>query len=513
MASGRAVVRATFMLGALTIASRIVGFVREQAIAWRFGAGGLVDSYVAALFVPQLLGGIIQVVLTPFMPVYIEQRETSAGRQVASTTFFAILGASLVGGASVVVLAPQLVRLFVGNFSADQQVLTVGLVRILAVSIMFGSGSAFLTMLFNGHQDFLVPALSAFGFNAVVVPAVLLIRGLSIQGLAWAATVGTLLPLALMIAVAGSRSYPLFASPMFGAPAFLRIVRLSGPLWFSSLAGQLYMIVDRRLASGLDVGSLAALNFANMLVQLPVGILVTTLVTALFPTLAEHAAKGDGKALAKVVAGSVRAMCMLMIPASVGLIVLRYPIVRLAFERGAFDGRATAETAVALGFYAVGLTGISVGQVLSRVFHAMQDTLTPVKIGMALLLGKIGLALALVGPLGHGGLALTVSLGATLSTALLMIVLARRMERGTFNLLPLVMKVALASILMGLVAHAALRVTAALGQLFSLGTAVACGLGVYGLMLLAFKVEEAHWACAVARQRSLAMWRLALKVK
>jgi len=153
-----------------------------------------VDSYVAAMFVPQLLSGIFGVILTPFLPIYIEQRDARHGRHVAATTFLALLVASFAASIGVFMFSQLIVRVLVGNFSAEQQALTAGLLRILSLCTMFGSASAFLTILFNGHQDFVVPALSAFSFNIVVVSAVMLMGGLSIQGLAWATTVGIFAP-------------------------------------------------------------------------------------------------------------------------------------------------------------------------------------------------------------------------------------------------------------------------------------------------------------------------------
>jgi len=128
------------------------------------------------------------------------------------------------------------------------------------------------------------------------------------------------------------------------------------------------MVVDRRLASGLDAGSIASLNFANRLVQLHFGILVTALSTVVFPALADLAAQGNKKGFGEALSAGLRAMVILLVPATVGLIVLRHPIVRLAFERGSFDATDTAKTAFALGFYALGLLGLSTGTVLTRAF-------------------------------------------------------------------------------------------------------------------------------------------------
>ncbi|MDP3486692.1 MAG: lipid II flippase MurJ, partial [Bacillota bacterium] len=323
----------------------------------------------------------------------------------------------------------------------------------------------------------------------------------SIQGLAWYTLIGMAVPVVLLIVVAMSKGLPLLDRPRFNDPAFTQVLRLSAPIFVGSLFGQLYMIVDRSLASGLDAGSMASLNFANKLVQLPVGIFVTALATAVYPTLAEYAARGDKRSFAEAVSSSIRGLALLMIPAAVGLYVLRYPIVRLAFERGSFDATATAKTAVALGYYAVGLLGLSAAQVLARAFYALQDTATPVKIGIATALVNIVLAVMLVGPLNHGGLALANSLGFLFNAGVLLYILRTKVEKGALSITPVLTKGTVAALVMGLVSSVVLRQSAALGQVVSLGAAVSAGLVVYAVALVMLKVDEVWLAINVVQRK------------
>ncbi|MBT9134121.1 MAG: putative lipid II flippase MurJ [Firmicutes bacterium] len=502
MTDKHAIFRAAFWLSVLSVLSKLLGFVREQAIAWRFGIGTEVDAYVAAMAVPQILAGIIGGLLaTTFLPIYSEERARGRGATLSGTTFSASALLSLLASLAAIAFAPQLVRLIVGNFPPAQQALTVQLLRILAFGTLLMSLSQFLTILFNGHQSFLLPGLNPVVQNIIIVAGLLAFVSTGILPLAWYTMVGMAIPVLLLIGLAVYNRYPLLTRPNFTDPAFTKVLVLAAPMLLSALFGQAYLVVDRRLASGLDTGSLAALSFANRLVQLPLGIFVTALATAVYPALTDFAARGDKVSFGKATSASLRGLFLLMLPATVGLIVLRYPVVRLAFERGYFDADATTKTAFAMAYYAVGLLGLSIGQVLVRAFYALQDTVTPVKVGIATTIVSIALAVTLVVPLAHGGLALATSLGALFSAGLSLYLLSNKLGRGKLRLGALVPKVVLASAAMGVATDLCVRLLAPLGDIIALGGAVGVGLGVYGLLLLVLKVEEVDQGIAFVLRR------------
>jgi len=485
------VFKVALILSVVSILSRPLGFIREQVIAWRFGAGATVDAYVAAMFIPQLLAGIIGGILPiAFLPVYSEDRDTPAGSSLVATTTSAIAVLAIAGSALALVFAPALVRLLVGSFSAEQQALTVSLLQIMSFGTFLLSLAAFLTILFNSHGQFFLPALIPVLQNVIIIAGLFLLGAWGIDGLAWSTLASMGVTAGLLFMLALYRGFPVIATPKFWSPNFIKVLKLSAPIFVSSLFGQVYMVVDRRLASGLDVGSIAALNFANRLVQLPVSIFVAALATAAYPTLAALASRGDKKGFAETTIGSLRGLVVLLVPATVGLWVLRYPIVRLAFERGSFDADATAKTAYALGFYALGLLGLATAQVLSRAFFSLHDTLTPVKIGIATSLLNTFLALVLVIPLAHGGLALANSLGASVSALWLFYALRKKLGPVPMGMVSLLFKVGVSSLVMGLTSAVVMALTAGWGQIISLGAAVGAGLLAYGICLLLAKVDE-----------------------
>ncbi len=502
MTNKKMLLRTASSLSLLSVLSRLLGFFREQAIAWRFGAGAGVDAYVAAMAVPQILNGIITAALAAtFLPVYSCERAAGRGGQLAATTFSVTLLISVAGGVLGFWFAPQLVQGLVGNFSPEQQALTVVMLRVLTVVTVVGSVTFFITLLLNAHKHFFWPSVPPLMMSVVVIGGLAVFGVSGITGLAWLTVIGMFVAAVWLLALAVKYGLPIIGKPKLTNKAFLRMATLTLPIFASTLFGQLYVIVDRRLASGLDVGSMAALNFANKLVGLPIGLVVTALITVVYPTLTDLAAKGDKQGLGVVLTSSLRVLFIIMVPAAVGLVVLRYPLVSLAFERGSFDSAATARTAVALGYYAVGLVGLSAATLLPRAFHALQDTVTPVKISLALLPISIGLVIFLTGALGHGGIALTASIMPTLEAVVNVYLLKKRLGKNQLRVGGLLAKVTIAAVAMGLVCMFVLNHTSAFGQIIAVGATVAVGGLVYGLGLIVLRVEEVWTAIGLLKAK------------
>jgi len=191
---------------------------------------------------------------------------------------------------------------------------------------------------------------------------------------------------------------------------------------------QINFLVSTILASGLADGSLAALNFAWLLMLLPQGMFAQALATAAFPTFSELAAKRQVAEMRSTLSATLRAILYLAIPASVGLFALRYPIVQLLFQRGAFKESSTEAVVWALQFYALGLFAHAVVEIVTRAFYALHDTLTPVLIGVGAMSINVVLSLILIRPLAHGGLALANSTAIILEMVGLLLIIRGRLE-------------------------------------------------------------------------------------
>jgi len=283
-------------------------------------------------------------------------------------------------------------------------------------------------------------------------------------------------------------------------PDVREIGRRIFPVMVSITVVQLYIALDRIFASTLPEGSIAALNFAFKVMQLPLTMFVLAVTTAIFPTMSEQAVRGQRRELGETMQFGLRLVALVTIPATVGLIVLREPIIRLLFERGAFSSEATALTASSLLFFSIGLFAYAMLEVVNRVFFALRDIRTPFRMAALALLLNVVFSFLLMPLFAHNGLALANSLAAIINIVLLTLALRRKL--GGINgryLLVGFSKIGGAALVMGLVswlvslaADRMLDLTATVNQVIQVGTAIGAGGLVYTLLILLLKIDEVN---------------------
>ncbi len=500
----RQVAKAALVITLVSIFSKLLGFVREQVIAGLFGATGLTDAYFSAWAIPLLLVGLFGGALsTAFLPVFLgllAKGEQEEGWSLAASVWRLSLLTLTVVTALAYLAAPLLTRLLVPEFGPSMQALTTSMLRIMLPAVLFLGTATLYSALLNAHKQFIWPAMGPVVMNVVLVGSTFLFtHRFGIPGLAWSTLVAVLAQQLLLWWQVRRQQMPVFQLAG-GLRDAGRVAALAAPILLGTLFSQVYVFVDKGLASGLAAGSIASLNYASKLVQLPIGIFVAALSTAIYPTLAELAGRRDHSGLGRAVSAGVRTLCALILPAAVGMAVLRYPLVELAFQRGSFDAIATEKTAFALLFYAVGLVGVANIQLLSRAFYALEDAATPVRIGIFSAALNIILDFLLVGPLKQGGLALANSVAVLVQMGCLLLVLRRRLQTSLGLVRPL-SQVAVASALMGLIVAVCYPAFAPNDGLFSLVLGAALGAFIYLalLWLLGYSDTRRAWAMAVRR--------------
>jgi putative peptidoglycan lipid II flippase len=509
----RLFIQATLLIAVLNFLSRVLGLGREIAIAHQFGATFATDAYLVALTIPSILFMVFsQALATVVVPVFTEYKargETAEAWRVAAAVvnlLLLVLAAVTVTGLA---LAPVLVRLIAPGFDGAVLELAVTLTRIMFPLLVFSGLATVFNGFLNANNIFGIPAFSGAVNNLVIIAAALTLGSLfGIHGLACGTVLGMVAAGLVQLPSlyrAGFRFRPVIDRRH---PGVKKVWHLMLPITLGIAISQLYILIDRVLASLLVEGSIAALNFANKLIQLPVSLFVLALSTAVFPTLTTWAAEGKEAEVRHTLRRALRIIVLTTLPAAVGLMVLRYPVVQLLFERGAFDERATALTAFALLFYAVGLVGLAANILLTRGFYAFQDTRTPVKLLVVNVVLNLALSLALMGPLQVGGLALASSLAALVNTGLLVRFMDRRLpglwcpaEWCRFGA-----GVLAAS---GLLAIAVYAVNAALagvvppgtiGLILQVGGAIAAGVAAYVAACLLLGLEEIDILRRAARE-------------
>ena len=495
------IAKSTGVLAAATALSRILGFARDMVLAALFGTSASAQAFVVAFRLPNLLRDLVAegAVTSAFVPVLSAYRATRPGEfwPLAQALLARTCLILLALGASGALAAPFIVRIIAPGFAGDpgKFALTVRLTRLLFPFITLVGLWAYAMGVLNSLGRFIAPALgpailniamiiAGVGFASRVQPGVL--------ALAWGVLIGGAVQVAIQVPAAmraGFRWGWRWRHPGAGD-----VLRLLGPRTVGSAAYQLSVVVDTALASLAAVvgeGAVAALYFANRLVQLPLAVFGTASAQASLPALSAHAARRDIAEFQATLVSVLRMVGMVVLPSAAGLIVLARPIVETLFERGAFDHRATVMTAQALACYALGLLAFTVSKICSGGFYALRETRVPVRLAVESLLANVVLSVALMWPLRLNGLALAAALSNSLNAYRLLRALERRLG------LPLLatvagpwLRMAGASVLMAIGCRLTWRLLAPLSAAGALGAAIVAGLGWYAVACLMLRVQE-----------------------
>jgi len=431
------VTRAAGVVGIFTFLSRILGLVRDILIANFFGSGMSADAFFVAFRIPNLLRRLFAEgsFSVSFIPVFTEYLQNKSKKEafllarVVLTFFVLIVTVITILG---IILSPLIVRVIAPGFGGmgEKYALTVLLTRIMFPYIFLVSMLALFMGILNSLKHFAAPAIAPIFLNLSMITALLFItpymRAPTI-GLALGVIVGGVIQMALQIPFLMSKGLSFAPKWNLGHPALKKIGILMLPTIFGSAIYQINQLVGTLLASLLREGSISYLYYADRLVQFPLGVFAIAISTAVLPSLSREAANGDIIRLKQTLSHALRLTMFITIPAMVGLIVLRQPIIRLLFERGAFDSFTTIMTAQALLYYSLGLWAFAGLRVFVSAFYSLQDTKTPVKVAVVAMIINIVFSLALMGPLKHGGLALALSLASTLQLFMLIFLLRKRL--------------------------------------------------------------------------------------
>jgi putative peptidoglycan lipid II flippase len=432
----RQVIGAVGSIGTATLASRVLGFVRDAVVALAFGAGPVTDAFFVAFRIPNILRRLLAegALSTAIVPVFSDYAATRprdefvrmlravAGAALAVLTVTSVLG---------VILSPWLLRAIAPGFSSDpaQVSLAVLLTRVMFPYLVLVGLSALVMGALNAHGRFFAAALGPAVLNLGMIGGALLLSSRvepAILSLAIGVLVGGVGQLGVQLP--SLRACGLLVAPVWQPrhPALTRVARLLLPAVFGLAAVQVMVFINRLLASLLPAGSISYLYYADRVMEFPLGIFGIALASASLPTMSRQAAAGDTRGVAATLGFALRLSMFVSLPATVGLVILSAPIVRVLFERGLFTAADTGATAQALVWYSVGLTGFAGARIVAQAFYAMGQPGTAVRLGVMAIAVNAVSALALMAPMAHAGLALASSIGTFAHLAGLVWVARRR---------------------------------------------------------------------------------------
>lgn len=422
-------IKSVSTVGANTMLSRVLGFVRDLVFAHVFGANANTDAFFVAFKIPNFLRRLFAegAFATAFVPVLTEYKTTREFSDlktfvdhVAGTLGLILLVVTFIG----VVGAPVLVMLFAPGFmdEPEKQLLTTDMLRLTFPYILFISLTAFAGGVMNAHGKFGIPAFTPVLLNLVLIASALWLAPMMDQpiiALAWGVLIAGITQFVFQLPFLNK----LKLLPRFTVAPKDEGVRRIGKLMLPALFGvsvtQINLLLDTLLASFLVSGSISWLYYSDRLMEFPQGILAVAIGTVVLPGLSKKHAEKSPKAFSHMIDWGLRWIILFGIPAAVGLLMLAGPMIATLFQSAVFDAHDVEMAQLSLWAYSLGLLPFMLIKVLAPGYYARQDTKTPVRIAIIAMVSNMVLNLILIFPLQHAGLALATSLAAMLNAFLL----------------------------------------------------------------------------------------------
>ncbi len=404
--------QAVVLITSITLASKLLGFVRDIIIAYFFGTGSVMDAYLASQSPLGLINGIITgTIISAFIPLFIRVMKGRGGEEAKkySATIFYSTTSILIGVVVLVaIFASPVASLFFPGFSKSDHDMTVNFIRWMSFATIIGAMLSFVNGLLQSEKKFLAYPLVGLSFDFIVIGTLFVTKHFGPISLALAWT----LPPTFIFIVLGfaERKYMNPFNIKKGIPETKDLFKMVWPLFFSSALGMLNTIVDRTFASTLETGAISSLSYANRITSAAGGVLGTPITQVTYPSVAAHAAENDMKGLIITTKRAMKLMAFFLIPVTFALFPLSKQIITLIFQRGDFTIQSTALTYPPLMAFSLSLFTGAFASVLVQVYYSFKNSRTPMFFGIFGLLINISLNFLFISHLKQTGLALSTSI-------------------------------------------------------------------------------------------------------
>ncbi len=425
------ILSAAFIIMGATFLSAILGFIRTRLlIQYFFGNKAVLDAFWAAFRIPDtifqlLIVGALSSAFIPIFSKYLEKGREEEASTIAASMINVVVGVMVLLSVGIVVWAEPLSHLIAGGFPEGQIKIMVSLTRVMAVADVLFGFSSFLTGIIQSHKRFIVPALAPSLYNVgIILGTIFLSKPLGIMGPAIGVIVGALLHLAVQLPLArmlGFRYRPIVARH----PAISEMGRLMLPRVLTLSLAQIEQTVVIAFSSWLSLGTVTVMSIAQQLANLPIRMIGITIGQASLPFFAKEMARGNKAGLAEMVNNAILQMLYLALPASAIVLILRIPLVRLAYGAGSFPWADTVTTGRVVAMLALAIAAGSLTNIVIRVFYALHDTKTPFVINLVATSINVSLSYYLLFIIKTGviGMAFAMTLADTVESVILTIVL------------------------------------------------------------------------------------------
>jgi len=450
----RPLIRDVLLMAVATTASRILGLGREAVIANTFGTTAAYDAFLIAFFVPHFLRQLLAegALSTAFVPIYtkLDVAGDHADR-FASNLLSCLLVTFPFVAAAGILLAPAYVPFLASGFAPDKLALAISLTRVVFPFLILVGFSAVFMGILNAHHRFFPASFAPVWFNVGMILGVAVIArwfpSEPIYGLGIGVLLGGTGQLVSQVPSLRRLRFHFHFAVLPLHPGVRELAVRMAPAVLALAAAQINLLVDNKLASHLGDGGISSLQYAMRLFQLPLGVFAVSLATALLPRLSSAHARGQSDRFSRYVNDGIAASLFIMIPATVGLLLVGTDVIRLLFEHGSFSAADTLRTGRVLSYYAIGLLPYGLVYVSNRASYALGRTVVPLIATLASVAVNVSLDLLLVGPLRESGLALATS-AAGLVNALTLLWFLRSRLGSAHDLLNRLARIALGTALL-----------------------------------------------------------------
>ncbi|MGL6106533.1 murein biosynthesis integral membrane protein MurJ [Romboutsia sp.] len=493
------IIRASAGLFIITILAKILGFIRETVLVSNYGASMTTDAYITAMNIPNILFAVIASALaTTLIPIFFQvekERGEEKSLEFLNNIISIVIIATIILAILGYIFAQPLTHIFAIQFSGEKLAMATNFTKTMIFGMIFIALSNIMISFLQIKGNFIIPGMMAIPYNIIVI-LIILFSNNNVEILA----IGTFIAMIsqflfqFVFAIKNGFKYRFYINVK--DEYIKKMLPLILPVFLAVGVRQINIIVDRSLASTLGDGMITVLNSANKLNEFALGLFISTIAVVIYPFIAKLSIDGDKESLITIVKKSINTIIILITPVSIGAIVLAEPIVRIIYERGSFTPSATNLTASALAFYSIGMIGSGVTTILNQVFYAFKDTNKPMKIASLSVVINIILAITLIKYIGHIGLAFATSIASILGSIILFVNLKNKIgDFGQLDIIRTALKSLVASVVMGVLVSIVYKYTISSINIESLSIliSVVSGCVVYGILIIAFKVDEVRW--------------------
>ena len=454
--------RSASLITAITLVSRVFGYVRDQRVAFLLGAGIEADAYTIAYRIPNLLRrlvgeGAVSAAFIPIFSNYLSRENRKDAWEFANSMLTIVTlvmsGVTVIG----IVAAPLLVRAIAYGFvdTPGKIELTALLTRIMSPYIFLVSLSALAMGVLNSFHKFAAPAFAPVLLNMSIIGCSFVTGFFESpeRALAVGVVIGGIAQIVIQVPQLIRNGWRFRPRLNFSNPGVRRAAKLMGPVVVGVGVVQINIVVGGQFASFLGDGPQMALYLSDRVMELVLGGYAIAIATVVLPMLSGNAASGDIDQMRSTLNFASRIILFVTVPSTVGLVLLRTPIIQVLFEHGEFDQASTALTTLPLLFFALGLSAFAMVKVIVPAFYALHDTRTPVKIAIGAMILNVVFNIAFFRPFQVGGPALATTLAGVFNAVALMVIFNRR--EGSIDvtsILDSLTRFVVASVPMGMVA-------------------------------------------------------------